>query len=322
MKSRFISIILTGMFCIFAILAAGCTDSSNPTAGTGTHKIYISGAFALYPMMIEWSEQYKTLHPEVTFEISAGGAGKGMTDALSGMVDLGMVSRDIYPEEIEKGAVYVAVAKDAVVGTLNSYNPYLPEIQRKGISKETLKEIYIEKRITSWNQLSEKTGADAINIYTRSDACGAAEMWAKYLGYNQEDLNGIGIYSDPGLADAVKNDRLGIGYNNIGYAYDSTSGKPLDGLAIIPLDLNGNGLIDEDENFYSTKVEIMHAIADGRYPSPPARELNLVTRGEFKGTTRDFVHWILTDGQKYVPEAGYVGLGDERIQSQIQILNK
>ncbi len=43
-------------------------------------------------------------NPGVTFDISAGGAGKGMTDVLSSAVDIGMVSREIRPEEQEQGA--------------------------------------------------------------------------------------------------------------------------------------------------------------------------------------------------------------------------
>lgn len=312
--------VLASLCLVCAIIATGCTDSKATVTGTQSNKIYISGAFALYPMMIVWSEQYKTLHPDVSFEISAGGAGKGMTDALSGMVDLGMVSREVKPEEIAQGAAYVSVVKDAVVGTMNVNNPHLAEIQEKGFTKDTIRGIYINQTITSWGQVTGSPGSDTINIYTRSDACGAAEMWAKYLGYFQEDLNGVGIYGDPGLAEAVKNDRLGIGYNNIGYAYDAATGKPLAGLVIIPLDLNGNGKIDPDENFYTTKEEIMGAIADGRYPSPPARELNLVTKGEFRGATKDFVTWILTDGQKYVQQAGYIPLPEDRIKSQIQAL--
>lgn len=38
----------------------------------------------------------------------------------------------------------------------------------------------------------------------RSDAAGAAETWAKYFGERQEDLKGIGIFGDPGLAQAIK----------------------------------------------------------------------------------------------------------------------
>ncbi|MBM3310819.1 MAG: phosphate ABC transporter substrate-binding protein, partial [Candidatus Aminicenantes bacterium] len=55
-----------------------------------------------------------------------------MADVLSGMVDLGMVSRDIRPEELEKGAFPVAVTKDAVVPTASAANPYLRDLLAKG----------------------------------------------------------------------------------------------------------------------------------------------------------------------------------------------
>lgn len=42
-----------------------------------------------------------------------------MADALAGAVDIGMVSRPIFDEEIEKGAFWVAAAKDAVLCTVN-----------------------------------------------------------------------------------------------------------------------------------------------------------------------------------------------------------
>jgi phosphate transport system substrate-binding protein len=103
---------------------AGCghqaTAASASTSLEGT--VTISGAFALYPMLIRWAEEYRRLHPEVTFDISAGGAGKGMADALSGAVDIGMVSRPVFEEEIEKGAFWVAVPRT------RSWSPSVPAI--------------------------------------------------------------------------------------------------------------------------------------------------------------------------------------------------
>ncbi len=43
-------------------------------------------------------------------------------------------------------------------------------------------------------------------MYTRSDAAGAAETWAKYFGKKQEDIQGVAVFGDPGLALAVKKD--------------------------------------------------------------------------------------------------------------------
>ena len=56
--------------------------------------ISVSGAFALYPLAVQWGNAFEEMHPGVRVDISAGGAGKGMTDVINGMVDFAMMSRD------------------------------------------------------------------------------------------------------------------------------------------------------------------------------------------------------------------------------------
>ena len=281
-------------------------------------QISISGAFALYPMTIKWAEEFRKIHPDVRIDISAGGAGKGIADVLSGMVDIGMVSREIYADELKKGAYPIAVTKDAVVATISEQNPALSEILAKGLKKEAGNRIWITGLAKTWSQAFGAKSAAPIHVYTRSDACGAAEMWAKFFGKKQEDLLGVGVFGDPGLAQAVKKDPLGIGFNNIGYVYDATTKLQVKGLRVVPIDLNNNGKIDADENFYNSMNDIITAIASGKYPSPPARELYFVTRGSPKNNKvlTEFIRWVLTDGQKYVHEAGYIDLPKEKIATE------
>ena len=285
-------------------------------------QISISGAFALYPMVIRWADEYRKINPGVRFDISAGGAGKGISDALNGMVEIGMVSREIYPEEIKKGAFTIAVTKDAVVAVVSELNPILNDIMAKGLKKDAGNNIWITGRCTKWAQAFGTKTTYPIHVYTRSDACGAAEMWAKYFDKKQEDLLGVGVFGDPGLAQAVKKDPLGIGYNNIGYVYDATTRQQIKGLKVIPLDLNNNGIIDPDENFYNSMNDLIAAIASGKYPSPPSRELYFVMKGSPKNNKvlTDFIRWVLSDGQKYVNEAGFISLPIEKIHSEIEKL--
>jgi phosphate transport system substrate-binding protein len=57
---------------------------------------------------------------------------------------------------------------------------------------------------------------------------------------------------------------------------------------------------------------LIEAIADGKFPSPPARELYFVTNGKpQKEVVRKFLLWVLSEGQKYVNEAGYITLSKE-----------
>jgi phosphate transport system substrate-binding protein len=285
--------------------------------------ISISGAFALFPIVTLWTEAYTKLHPGVTFDVQAGGAGKGMTDMLTGAADIAMLSREARQPELDEGAFLVPVTIDAVVGTLNAENPLVEQLLARGITSEEAGKIWISGEITTWGELLGTENAESIHVYTRSDSAGAAEMWAQFAGGKaQEELLGTAVNADPGLAEAVRQDPLGVGYNNIGFAYDPATGLPIDGLQVIPIDLNANGQIDPEESFYRERDQLTQAIADQVYPFPPARVLYLVTKGEPSPAIREFYRWVLTDGQALVAEAGYVALTPERLQEALVLIGE
>lgn len=307
---------LIAILYLFAI--AACSSK-----GGTEKKIVISGAWALYPMVVMWAEEYRKLNPEIRIDISAGGAGKGMADTLSGFVDIGMVSRDLKKEEIGKGALGFAVVKDAVVPVINEKNPYLQQLLKTGFKRETFITLWMKGSARTWKAvLGAALQQDAaIHVYTRSDACGAAETWAAYLKGKQENLQGTGIYGDPGIAEAVRTDNLGIGYNNLNFAYDGKSLKPVKGLAILPIDINGNGSIDAAERIYEDRNMLAEAIAKGVYPSPPARNLFMVVKETAKKKeVRDFLQWVMTDGQKFVKDAGYINLDSKQLAGELKKL--
>ncbi len=319
---RTIPFLLIAFFIGLLWLMPSCHQSNakknDPTRGA----ISISGAFALYPLTVMWIQEFNKTYPDIRIDVSAGGAGKGMADVLADMVDLAMFSREVLPIETQKGAWQIAVAKDAVVAVINDKNPFASEIYANGFTREELILLYTSNKPLKWQDiLPVDNTEDFMHVYTRSDACGAAQVWAKYLGVNQENLNGIGVFGDPGIADAVKKDLLGFGYNNIAYVYDIKNLGVRAGLEIVPIDKNGNGIIDEEEDFYGSLDALLAAIQDGRYPSPPARELYFVSNGIPKSEqVKTFLNWVLTDGQRYIAQAGYVQLTESQISEQLQNL--
>lgn len=293
-------------------LVSGCANNSELQSDELSGTVRVSGAWALYPMMVKWGEEFQKIHPNVRVDVSAGGAGKGAADALGLLVDIGMISREISAEEVEKGAFFVPVVKDAVFPVMSSKNPFYDELSSKGMKRSDFVNIWIDGDDIYWNDLVGSGIKEKVVVYTRSDACGAADTWATYLGGKQEDLQGIGVYGDPGLAEAVNNDLYGVGYNNLNYAFDFNTGMPVEGLKIIPIDMNENGMIDPEEEI-DTKQKAITAIVLDVYPSPPARDLYLMTKGSFEGLTKEFVKYILTDGQQFVDETGYIKLGESQL---------
>src|ERR1700712_1047070 len=312
---------------VIAVVGIAITLSSfkkkeaKPAADDLKGTINISGAFALYPITVKWAQEFKKIHPNVVFNISAGGAGKGITDALSGLVDIGLASRDINPAEVKKGAYTIYVTKDAVVPTFNTGNPNAAVLESKGVKRDQFLNVFVTGSIKNWNQLGGKVSVP-IHIYTRSDAAGAAETWAKYFNKKQEDLLGIGVFGDPGLAQAIQKDVTGIGFNNLAYLYDLKTRKQVAGVHALPIDVNGNGKVDADENFYDTIDKLTDAIAAGKYPSPPARNLGFLFKGKPKKKELvEFVKFVLTEGQKYVDENGYIALSKQKIAEEAKKLN-
>ncbi len=283
--------------------------------------ISFSGAFALYPLAQKWAEEYNKTHPGIRFDIQAGGAGKGLTDALTGAVDVGMFSRTISDEEKKKGIWWISLCKDAVIPTVNPANPFIKDIESKGITKDQFKAIFVDKTIKDWKDIYKTGNSAKVNVYTRSDASGAADSWAAFFGKKQENLKGLGMNGDPGISDAIKHDKNGIGYNNTLFLFDIRTGKQIPGIEAVPIDVNENGTIDADEKNYTDLSTFLAAVNDGKYPAPPARELYFITKGKpQRKEVLDFFNWVLADGQKMVKTDGYVPLSKRKIQEQISKL--
>jgi phosphate transport system substrate-binding protein len=289
--------LIKGLLLLSLLLGISTIGFAEELSGTVT----LSGAWAIYPTAVAWAEEFQKLHPKVKIDVSAGGAGKGAADAIAGLVDIGMVSRDPDPAELKKGILAVYILHDAVFPVVSDKNPALAGLLKKGVKKQTFIDLYVSGIITLWDEVSGSKINKKAHVYTRSDSCGAAQSWAAYLGKKQEDLKGVGIYGDPGLLEAAKRDPIGIGYNNFSYIF-TRDGSVVKGVKIVPIDSNENGIADPDE-IYNTRDEAIKAIRAKRYPA--TRRNYFFVKGKPKGVVKEFIEFALSEeGAKIVDETG------------------
>lgn len=277
---------------LLALARAGLADELKGT-------LTLSGAWAIYPTAVAWGEAFENLHPGVRVDVSAGGAGKGAADAIAGLVDIGMVSREPDPAEVAKGILPVYVLHDAVFPVVSDKNPALSGLLAHGLSLRKLSDIYVAGTITTWGAAVKGQGDRPIHVYTRSDSCGAAAAWAAPFGKKQEDLKGVGVYGDPGLLQAVLRDPVGIGYNNFSYVF-TREGAVVSGVRLVPIDANGNGVADPGEVF-ADRREAIAAIEAGSYPV--TRKNYFFVKGAPGRLTREFLRFALSDAGTRVVEA-------------------
>lgn len=279
-------------------------------------------------MVQVWADIYGE-QTDATFDISGGGTGVGISDLLNEQVDIAMMGREPFEEEVEQGVVAVPMLIDTVVGTVNENNPVIDEIRSQGLTRAEMEAIFT-KETANWGDLFEGVDVDEeIVVYGRSDASAAYKKWGEFLGgdgeaYTQDELEGLSdgnFNGDQSVAQSLGENENAISLNNINYVYGLDSGE-LDGdIRPIPLDRDGGGLSD-GEQFYRTREEFLAAVERGDYPAPPAREMWLAANGEFGSDSAAFVEWVLTEGQQYVSENGYVPLEQRRLEDGLQTLEE
>jgi phosphate transport system permease protein len=129
------------------------------------------------------------------------------------------------------------------------------------------------------------------------------------------------VFSDPGIVAAVQNDPNGIAYANIAFVYDLTTGLPKNNIVILPFDLDGNGRICENENFFQKRDLVVAAVEAGRLPSPPAREQFLVTNGiPTNPSVIKFLRFVHTAGQRLNVPAGFVEIPEQTAETALELL--
>ena len=301
-----------------SLAAAGSVVSVAGCLGGGGDTVRISGGVGPLPMVEVWADLYEQ-QSDVQFDISGGGTGVGVSDLFNNQVDIAMMGRDPRAEEVDDNLVAVPMLIDTVVGTVNENNPVIDEIQSQGLSREQLEAIFT-REITNWGELFDADVDEEIVVYGRSDASAAYEQWGDFLGgednaYTESELEDYSDGNHDGdqpVAQALGQNENAIGMNNINYVYALESGELEGNIRPIPLDRDGEGLSAE-EDFYETREEFLAAVERGDYPAPPAREMWLASNGPFEDEAREFVDWVLSDGQEHVSDNGYVPLEDDRL---------
>jgi len=115
------------------------------TGGGLSGTLKVGGSTSVEPLMQRMSEAYRAHNPNVAIEISGGGSGTGISEATSGVIDIGMSSRALRDNEKE-ALTDIDIALDGVAVIVNPKNPV------SGMAIEQVREIFTGEA-TRWNQI-------------------------------------------------------------------------------------------------------------------------------------------------------------------------
>ena len=250
--------------------------------------ISIAGSTTVLPVISNAADIYKEQNKEVTILVNAGGSGVGVNQLGEGKVDIGMISRDLTTEEIEKYSDIsfntIAIGKDAVVPVVSS------EIYNAGITALSLADIarIYKGEITNWQSVG---GPDReILCVDKESSRGTRHVFMEIVMGNKEA-------EAPG-ADLV------LGSNNEEQTAIVQSDAAIGMLsnAWLSEDVIGLGIILENGEIIAPTIT---NIVSGKFPI--TRDLLILTNGKPEGEIKKFIDFVLSkEGQELVEEAGYV----------------
>lgn len=267
--------------------------------------INISGSATMYPLMVRWANEYMKINPTIRINVLNTGSNKGLFNIKSNAFDFGMLSRELSNKEKKSGFQATPVAKDALVVFMNNKNPYVKSVRSHGFTYRELIEMFVTQTLDTWYHLNTNAQKIKIDLSLPSDNSGNAAVFASYLHTLPEIMIGKRYNTDAAILDAVKKNVYAIGYASSSVVYDTKTRSVKSDFLILPTDYDDDGLIDENENNYSSLDFLINAINVNMIPSPPARNLYLVKRGNSSKEAAAFLNWILTYGQHYTGKLGF-----------------
>jgi phosphate transport system substrate-binding protein len=263
---RFIALTVVLVFVIVSTF--GCGSGASPTAAKNdglSGKLTLTGSSTIAPLVSEIAKRFEKKYPDVRVDVQTGGSSRGVADALKGLADIGLASRELKDVE-KKDLKGTAIARDGVCVILHKDNSV------KALTDEQVVAIYTGKT-TNWKDVGgiEKP----ITVVSKAEGRSTLELFAHYYKIKNADIKASVIIGDneQGIKTVAGNPDA-IGYVSIGSAeYAATHDVPVKLLAL-------KDVAASIEN-----------VRNGSFPL--ARPLNLVTKGEPAGLAKAFIEYCL-----------------------------
>ena len=268
--------------------------------------INVTGTRFFYPLVEKWAAEFKKENPDIDIIVRFG-----LPNA-----DISMTGTPVDREDPDKGR-YAVVSRFAVVPIINEQNPAWGELQRRGLSKNDFEKIYF-RGDGQQNSFALNSGINVpIRVYTRG-ACASA-TFSRHFGRQINDLANLDtkIADDDVLLKNVLNDSLGVAYNNLGFVYDLQTRRQKPGIRVVPVDLNDNGRIDSDEDFYGNLDQLIDKLETAHIDLPPVGKMVFIYK-EDKPEVKAFVSWVQTKGQQYNHSVGFLNSQQEQNTARLK----
>ena len=268
--------------------------------------ITISGTKFTYPLIEKWIAEYAKVNPNTNIKLAA-------KTANSQAVDLNIIAHQPTKEELNETQGIIYAGRYALLPVTNTNNPILATSSKKGLNKKEIDKLFFEVIDYDAEPTKEKPKFKS-TIYSRDNKACASTALAGYFGHQSSEIRGKKVLGDDiYLLSAIKKDTVGLAYNNLGYLYDTNSRKLKDGIALLPLDLKK----DTKDILTGNLDYVIDVLEKNHIETIPVEKIGFIySQQTARKEVSDFLKWVLTEGQKFNHEEGFLNLDKQSLAEQ------
>jgi phosphate transport system substrate-binding protein len=292
--------ILQTIIVVFSLSAATAQVKNTDNSISAT--IRYNGTRLTYPLVEAWIKEFNKIYPNISFRLWQNGSGADSTDFR-------IASYTLDEARLNPNDTFQVVSNYAQLPVANSNHPSLKEWQTQGLTEEELKKIYFKAGDT------QQENVNRVTIYRREAPVCATRAFASHFGVDPEKGAGIGVKGDDKtLLEETRKDVNGITYNNLGFIYNLQTRKLVEGIAVIPVDINKNNILDPEENFYSSLDQLIARLESGNVSVVTVDKVNLIYhKDKSNQALKLFISWVLTEGQKFNHQYGFLNINTDHV---------
>ncbi|MDQ6478137.1 hypothetical protein [Dyadobacter sp. LHD-138] len=280
---------------------------------TSQNKVIITGVRFAYPLVDKWIKQYSAENPKAQIVIET----RTITDPEK--YDLLIEAYD-QEKEVKESREYVSIGRYALLPVANSKSQFAKEYSDKGLIEKIYKQIFFHDIYAE----KDKSITTPFTVYTRLQKAGAPLTFAKYFGYEQQQIKGKTIAgADEHLIKALLKDDTGITYTVPGLAFDLTSRKPAEGLTIIPVDLDGNGRVSKEEKAIDNLDQFLLKLETEKVKNIPVEYVHFsIAKNNSNPEAKKFLLWVASHAEEDLHQYGYLKPEAKRLQLEKEKLER
>jgi len=281
-------------------------------AESASHEpVYISGTKFTYPLIEKWIAEYSKINPTANIRL----ASKNSTQAA----ELNIIAHRPGEKELQADQEIIYAGKYALLPVTNNHNPNLPLFAKKGLSKKEIDKLFFEVIDFDSDEPVEKSKFQA-TIYARDNKACTSNALAGYFGHQSSEIRGKKVFGDDiYLLSALKKDSIGISYNTLSYVYDTNSRNLKSGLAILPVDLRKDAKVILN----GTLDDVLSALETTKVETIPVERIGFVlSQQSARKEVTAFLKWVLSEGQQFNHEFGFLTLDKNLAAEQAVRLNE